>query len=289
MTQHFIADNLGNRGFGTPGDMGRRRAQQAKWKAMANDPSALNLQGVDKGSVANWFAAQDPKIQMYLAAGGRGLENPLSTPWGTIGTGWGTVRNGAGGQSGRLMEAVRGASPDWNNAGAQLINYASYSNPDLWKYTGTPGGAGGQTGNDALRGIMNFTPGGGSWGPSQWDSFGGESALKRSMGPNGNANVPYTGTNLSAASYINPSNYSSGLGPGGLSSGLNTNPRWNPGAGQAVNQLINGANGSWDPRILPYIGPGQTGDTQGSYNYNTGWARPQQYFTNPNDFRMGHQ
>jgi len=87
----------------------------------------------------------------------------------------------------------------------------------------------------------------------------------------------------------------------------------------------NGVGGSWNPNILPYIAPGQTGDTPGTYNSyqpmmpptptgagtpysgapgtvmpssgGTGYSdaatrfqtpsRPRhQYFTNPNDFRM---
>ncbi len=264
-------------GPGAGSSSGRRLAMQQRNWGRGNDPTGFNVKGVDPSIVANWFAAQDPKIQMAIAAG-RGLEAPLQTPWGTIGTGWNTIWNNAGGASRDIMQKVRGTSGDWNNAGAQLMNYASYSNPDLWPLLGMPAGAGGQTGQAALKGIMNFTPGGGSFGPSAWDQWN-----PGKPGPV-DGTVPYTGTNLAAASYLpvpsgasNPSGNGTGTNYPGAST--NTNPRYNPGAAYgtpnpAITQLANGVGGSWNPYILPYIAPGQTGDTPGSYNYQQGGAVP---------------
>lgn len=209
-------------------------------------------QGGQSGALQNWFAAQDPRIQMGIAAGNVG--NGISTPWGNINNN----------MANRMMSDIRMyGGPSWNDAGAQLQNYASYQNAGTNPYAQN-------------KGLMDFTPGGGSWGGNMAWSNGADMA--NAMGKYGNQNTDVWGAARSgpAGSFLNaPPGAQQPTGQSQTPPGANNQ---SPGVQNALSNLGVGGMGwqgqypnagSWNP-YAPVASGGQTAGVPGQPTGNAG-------------------
>ncbi len=200
----------------------------------------------------------------------------------------------------------------WSGAGNPMG--AGYQ-PEAYKRQWSTGSRGGGYGGAALEADPNSNVGG-AWSPGLVSGMYGNASYDPNN-PNSAGFADYSHPGIVQATDATHPGYASWQTPGNPSYNPTTQ-QWsgNPGAtgtsAQAVSQLSNGTNGSWNPNIKPYIAPGQTGDTPGTYNQagtqgqstnqmgstypgtnQTNFRNTQpatrataQYFTNPNSFRM---